>query len=60
MYGKNKFPGKRSVGLVWSLVLLLAEQTENEAVKTSRLKPVQNNSIVLLTDTLCKLIQPIQ
>jgi len=59
MYGKNKFPGKRSAGLVLVLVLL-AEQTENEAVKTSRLKPVQNNSIVLLTDTLCKLIQPIQ
>jgi len=56
MYGKNKsFPENALLVLV-----LLAEQTENEAVKTSRLKPVQNNSIVLLTDTLCKLIQPIQ
>jgi len=47
--------------LVWSgagAVVLLAG-TENEA-EDSRLKPVQNNSIVLLTDTLCKLIQPIQ
>jgi hypothetical protein len=47
--------------LVWSgagAVVLLAG-TENEA-EESRLKPVLSNSIVLLTDTLCKLIQPIQ